>query len=150
MKFHPLTFRIITSVVVAITSVLLPDFVLAVQTHRGAEGIVSHEIGHFLFVIGMGYLLFRVYRMGMTGPGWFEFKGFLWLIIAWNCLTFSGHWLDEVIDPRKFIKEAGRTQFFTITSFSDAYFYLTKLDHLILVPSFILLFLALRQWRQPQ
>ena len=119
----------------------------AVQAHGGAEGLISHEIGHVLFVIGMGFLLFRIHRNHLTGRGWLEFKGFLWLIIAWNFLTFSGHWMNEFIDPNKYNKISGTTHSFTISSFPDAYFYLTRLDHLILVPSFIFLLLALRKWR---
>ena len=126
--------------------VIIADSAWAVQTHGGAEGLVSHQIGHILFVIGMGYLLFRLYRTHVTGPGWFEFKGFLWLIIFWNFLTFAGHWLDELIDARKFITAGGETISFTITGWIDSIFYLTRLDHLLLIPSFVFLLLALRKW----
>ena len=119
----------------------------AVQAHGGAEGLVSHQIGHVLFIVGMGYLLFRLYHLRMQGSGWPEFKVFLWLIIAWNLLTFSGHWMHEYEAPGKFIKTGGDITSFAITNFSDAYFYLTRLDHLLLVPSFIFLLLALRKWR---
>lgn len=122
--------------------------VWAVQAHGGAEGLVSHQLGHVLFVIGMGYLLFRVCRLQITGLDWREFKIFLWLLIAWNVLTFSGHWLHECVAPEKYIKSAGNIVSFSISNFSDAYFYLTRLDHLLLVPSFIFLLLALRKWRQ--
>lgn len=130
--------------------VVLSDPAWAVQTHGGAEGLVSHQIGHLLFVIGMGYLLFKLYRTRVEGPGWFEFKGFLWLIIFWNFVTFSGHWLDETIDPHKFLASGGETVAFRITNWSDLFFYLTRLDHLILVPSFLLLLLALRKWEGQQ
>ena len=119
----------------------------AVQAHGGAEGLVAHQVGHLLFVIGMGYLLFRLYRIQMKGLGWLEFKVFLWLIIAWNLLTFSGHWINEFVAPEKFIKADGKTIAFSITNLTDAYFYLTRLDHLLLVPSFVFLLLALRKWR---
>ena len=126
---------------------LLSTPALAVQAHGGVEGLVSHQIGHVLFILGMGYLLVRLYRIQMKGVGWFEFKVFLMLIIVCNLLTFSGHWMNEFVDPAKFIKLDGSTTAFTITSFTDAYFYLTRLDHLILVPSFAFLVLALRKWR---
>ena len=122
--------------------------VWAVQAHGGAEGLVAHQIGHMLFVIGMGYLLFRLYRVRMKGLGWLEFKLFLWLIIAWNFLTFSGHWMNEFVAAEKFVKSDGTTIAFSITNFADAYFYLTRLDHLFLVPSFAFLLLALQKWRQ--
>ena len=119
----------------------------AVQAHGGAEGLVSHQIGHVLFIIGMGYLLYRLHHIRMQGPGWFEFRVFLWLIIAWNVLTFSGHWMHEFVADEKFIRSDGSILSFSIAGFSDAYFYLSRLDHLLLVPSFVFLLLALRKWR---
>jgi hypothetical protein len=121
----------------------------AVQQHGGAEGLVSHEIGHILFIAGMGYLLFWVYRLRMTGGGWYPFKLFLWLILAWNVLTFTGHWMHELVDPGKFVLTDGEITHFSITTLFDFLFYLTRLDHLLLVPAFFFLFLALKKWSQP-
>jgi hypothetical protein len=119
----------------------------AVQSHGGAEGLVSHEIGHILFITGMGYLLYRIYRVGFSGAGWSEFKYFLWLIICWNILTFSGHWLQEFYGNESYIRENGQITAFHITSFTDFIFYLSHLDHLLLVPSFLFLLQALKKWR---
>jgi len=119
----------------------------AVQAHGGAEGLVSHQVGHFLFTAGMGYLLFRLYSVQAKGSGWFEFKAFLWLLIAWNATTFAGHWMNEFVAKDKFVKAKSMTLSFSIETFSDAIYYLTRLDHLILVPSFAFLLLALRKWR---
>ena len=124
--------------------------VLAVQAHGGAEGLVSHQIGHFLFTIGMGYLLFRLRSMRQEGVGWLEFKTFIWLLIAWNVVTFSGHWMNEFVAKGNFIKDHANTLSFTIGNFHDAIYYLTRLDHLILVPSFVFLLMALRKWRMSQ
>ena len=119
----------------------------AVQAHVGAEGLVSHQIGHILFCTGMSYLLCRLHQRQMKGPDWLEFKIFLWLIILWNILTFSGHWMHEFMPPEKFMKADEAIHAFSVTGLADAYFYLTRLDHLLLVPSFIFLLLALRKWR---
>lgn len=119
----------------------------AVQTHSGTEGLVSHQIGHLLFAIGMGYLLIRLRSMRKISSGWREFKIFIWLLIAWNVMTFSGHWMNELVAEDKFIKSHASTLSFTIESFSDVIYYLTRLDHLLLVPSFAFLLLALRKWR---
>ena len=120
----------------------------AVQQHGGAEGLVSHQIGHILFISGMIYLMYRVYSNRITGPGWFEFKCFLWLIILWNILTFSGHWMSEIVNQDRFIKEGAHVREFIITDIFDAFFYLTRLDHLLLVPSFLFLLFALQKWRR--
>jgi hypothetical protein len=130
--------------------VLFPESLLAVQSHGGAEGLISHEIGHILFAIGMGYLLFRINRNSIQGRGWFEFKVFLWLILAWNILTFSGHWMAEEISREKYQVISGKIHSFTISGLLDLYFYLTRLDHLLLLPSFVFLFIALRKWRDAQ
>jgi len=119
----------------------------AVQTHGSLEGMVVHQIGHLLFVFGMGYLLLRISRAQLKTSGWFEFRIFLYLIILWNLLTFSGHWLNEFIEKSKFIQSDGKTVAFSISSFADTWFYISRLDHFLLVPSFIFLILALRSWR---
>lgn len=119
----------------------------AVQQHGGAEGLVSHQIGHLLFIFGMSYMLFLVYHIGLSTAGWLHFKRFLWLILLWNVLTFSGHWLMEIVDQAKFVKVDDRTVGYSISSFTDAVFYLSRLDHLVLVPAFVFLLLALKRWR---
>ena len=130
--------------------ILEADQAWAVQAHGGSEGLVSHQIGHFLFATGMGYLLFRLRSMRQKGGGWLEFKTFIWLLIAWNVVTFSGHWMNEFVANEKFIKDHARTLSFTIENLHDAIYYLTRLDHLILVPSFAFLLMALRKWRMSQ
>lgn len=118
----------------------------AVQAHGGAEGLVSHQIGHLLFTFGMGYLLYRLSAMRLKGPGWSEFRTFVWLLIAWNVTTFAGHWMNEFVPGEKFVTDHSQTLFFAVESLHDALYYLTCLDHLVLVPSFAFLLLALRKW----
>ncbi len=118
----------------------------AVQRHGNSEGLVVHQLGHLLFIVGMAYLVSHLGRLRLTGPGWKAFRGFLWTIIAWNFLTFSGHWLDEKINTDQFITSSGQISAITINNFTDAYFFLTRLDHLLLVPAFFLLMLALHRW----
>ncbi|MDX1776528.1 MAG: hypothetical protein R3297_08090 [Desulfobulbales bacterium] len=127
----------------------LPRHALAVQAHGGAEGLVSHQIGHIMFIAGMGYLLYRIVSNRIEGPGWSEFKLFLVTILLWNFLTFTGHWLHEVVDASKFMSRNGVTVAYKPGGFTDYYYYLTRLDHLVLVPSFVFLLLALKKWSQP-
>ncbi len=120
----------------------------AVQTHGGAEGLVSHQVGHILFFIGMVFLLVRQHQSRLTGPGWREFKVFLILVILWNCLTFIGHWFREVVDMDKFVQDNGHMVGYQITNTFDLIFYITRLDHILLVPAFLFLLMALRRWGQ--
>lgn len=76
------------------------------------------------------------------------FKGFLIFIILWNILTFSGHLMNEMVDTGKYIKNNGATISFLVESPFDLLFYLTRLDHLLLVPAFIYLFKSLGRWRK--
>lgn len=126
---------------------LWPQAAFAVQGHGGAEGLVSHQIAHGLFFSGIGYLLYKIHSARFKDPGWFEFKAFLWLLACWNLLTFSGHWMREFVAQNKFHKIDGHVVSMTIDGAWDAFFYLTRLDHLLLVPSFLLLLVALRKWR---
>ncbi len=127
-------------------AILEPSVAWAVQAHGGSEGLVSHPVGHILFFGGMVSLLIRQYHLKLSGPGWREFKLFLWFIILWNILTFSGHWLHEVVDLSKLVKTNGHTSAFLAETSFDLIFYATRLDHLLLVPAFFCLLLALRRW----
>ena len=118
----------------------------AVQGHGGTEGLISHQLGHLLFTLAMLVLLFRLRRSQLRGPGWHEFTGFLWLIILWNVLTFTGHWMQHSVASGQFIRHNGLVTAFLINNGFDLIFYLTRLDHLLLVPAFILLLLAIRNW----
>ena len=122
--------------------------VWAVQTHGGSEGLVSHQIGHLLFIIGMATILFMVLYSRITGPGWLMFKGFLVLIVLWNVLTFSGHWLNEFIDMEKFVYSHGNKVGFRVENSADFFFYISQLDHLVLIPALIFLGFSLKIWRQ--
>jgi len=137
--------RRLRAIVLFLVVTLAANPAWAVQAHGGTEGLVSHQIGHILFATGLGYLLFRLRNMRQTGSGWFEFKTFIWLLIAWNVTTFSGHWMNEFIGKDKFIMDHANTLFFKVESLPDAIYYLTRLDHFILVPSFVFLLIALRK-----
>ncbi len=117
-----------------------------VQSHGGAEGLISHQLGHILFTLAMVLLLFQLTRSRLTGPGWYEFRGFLWAIILWNTLTFTGHWMQEGMAAEFFIRQDNRIAAFQVDSFANLIFYLTRLDHLLLVPAFFMLLLALQKW----
>ncbi|MFW8601473.1 hypothetical protein ACOHYD_08320 [Desulfobacterota bacterium M19] len=121
---------------------------LAVQHHGGTEGLVAHQTGHLLFIAGMAYLLISTWRERSSASGWPQFTTFLIFILLWNLLTFSGHWLAEYILPSQFQNHAGHHIAFTIHSSADMLFYLSRLDHLLLLPALYFLFLALKKWRR--
>ena len=58
------------SLILITITLLWPSSVLAVQGHGGAEGLVAHQIGHALFVVGIGYLLYKIYRQAVDSEVW--------------------------------------------------------------------------------
>ncbi len=120
----------------------------AVQTHTGTEGLISHELGHLLFTVAMIVLLVRMLRAGLDAPGWRQFRWFLGFIIAWNLLTFAGHWMREGIAAENFIRHGDRITGFAVNNLFDLIFYLTRLDHLLLVPAFFMLLMAILKWSE--
>ncbi|HYW80140.1 MAG TPA: hypothetical protein VE890_11215, partial [Thermoguttaceae bacterium] len=102
----------------------------AVQAHGGSEGLVSHQIGHILFVAGMAFMLFHLAKSRSRTAAWVRFQWFLYLIILWNILAFTGHWMRAYHWPEHMLKVDGRTVAFQISDLSDAVFFLTRLDHI--------------------
>jgi len=139
---------LLTGILAAAAFLCAPIQAWAVQQHGGAEGLVAHEIGHILFITGMLFLLYRLHRPATSGYGWREFKLFLVLIVLWNMLTFFGHWYHEILNPEKYVLLHGKITGFTLAGFSDAIFYFSRLDHLLLLPAFLCLMFALLKWRR--
>ena len=130
---------------ISITALLFfPRAALAVQHHGGMEGLVSHEIGHALFVAGL--VIFLVWIRGYRERGWPAFRASLFFLLLWNLLTFSGHILYELQDPSLFSRSDGAIAAFRATGAAGLFFYLTRLDHILLLPAMIFLLAALRQW----
>jgi hypothetical protein len=119
----------------------------AVQAHGGAEGLVSHQIGHLFFLLGAGCLLWQVISRDLKGKGWSSFRAFLWLICLWNVLTFAGHWARETLDPSQFVREGRQIEAFIVSDGADILFYIANLDHLILIPALFCLAIALKKWK---
>lgn len=134
-----------TLIILAVTLQTGPAW--AVQSHGGTEGLVAHQLGHVLFATGMGYLFFRLRTTRTHGRGWLEFKIFLLLLVAWNITTFTGHWMSVSVAEGSPLEVHTTVLSITIHNVRGAIYYLTRLDHLILVPSFAFLLLALRKWR---
>jgi len=120
----------------------------AVQLHGGVEGLVVHQLGHFLFAGGMLFLLIIGRLNQWRGAGWDRFRCFLSLTVLWNVLTFTGHWLRHFVDDEKFVRVGGKVVGFHIDSAPDIVFYLASLDHLLLLPALLCLAVALRQWKK--
>ncbi len=127
-------------------TVLLAAPASAVQAHAGLEGLVAHEFGHVLFAAGMVVVGGVAVRRVGRSPAWTRFRAFLALIILWNALAFLGHLLDLWVDPGQFTVQDARVVAFTPRAPLDWVYYLTRFDHLVLLPALGALWAALRQW----
>lgn len=134
-------------IVSAFIAVLMPDIVWAAKM-REVEGVISHQIGHFLFIIGMLVLFYRLNASVSQTSGWIEFKIFIVLVILWNLVMFYGHLHSRFVNPDKFVIVDGTVKSFAASSLSDVFFYLSRLDSLLLVPAFCFLLRALCIWRK--
>ena len=56
--------------------------------------------------------------------------------------------MREHVDPATYTRVNNQIVSYQIDGIVDGYFYLTRLDHLLLVPAFVFLLLSLRKWRQ--
>jgi len=137
--------------IIILSLLLLPSQTAwAVQGHGGAEGLVIHQLGHILFVAGIVVLLYYIRRNRLTNPGWRRFTLFFRLLLAWNGLAFTSHWLHEVVNQDHLIRNHGRLTGITINNLTGLAFYLSSLDHILLVPAFFLLLQALSHWEKNQ
>ncbi len=137
--------RISGLIKLTVSLVLFPARALAVQEHSGIAGLVSHELGHLLFLSGI--IIFFIWIRSYHERGWPAFRSCLGFLLAWNILTVSGHILQEFQDQSRFIRSGDKIIGYNAESLLDFYFYLTLLDHFLLVPAFALLLTALLQWR---
>jgi hypothetical protein len=131
-------------VTVALALVLgLPRTALALQPHGHPEGLYVHQVAHILFAGAMIFLLYHLRKERLVALRWFTWAGILFIL--WNLNAFAGHTAETFIEPQDFL--GGSAQLSPqLLMFGPAawIYYVTKLDHLILVPAFILLYYGLQ------
>jgi hypothetical protein len=122
-----------------------PDPAWALQSHGGPEGIYVHQLAHLFYTAALGYLFWDVGR-NFTGKGWRYLQVFCVLMILWNLIAFTGHWIGFHIAASDISQTDG---YFSshisgpLSGIKLLYFSAT-LDHLLSVPALIFLFLSLR------
>jgi hypothetical protein len=140
--------RSLYRILAGITAVLLfdPCPTLALQTHGPPEGLYVHQLAHVLFAAALLFLIWQVKYEGLTGlPGFRQFRWACGLFVLWNVVAFLGHWSDQLILPQAFQGQPGDfSRRLIMSRFSDWIYYVAKLDHLVLVPAFFLLWRGLK------
>ncbi len=121
----------------------LPRPALALQPHGPPEGLYVHQIAHVLFALATVFLLYRLRPERLPGLPWFTGAGLLFIL--WNLVAVVGHAAEVYVADRDFLGPAGHLSRRLLMSGPAAWtYYIAKLDHLILLPAFILLYFGLQ------
>ena len=103
-------------------------------------------LAHLFFSAALGYLFWDVGRNAFPGKGWRYLQIFCVLMILWNLVAFSGHWLGFHIADSDIISPSGyfSSQIMGPLSAIKLIYFSATLDHLLSVPALYFLFLSLR------
>lgn len=118
----------------------------ALQSHGGPEGIYVHQMAHVLFMAALAYLHWHTRRtQDLTSKGWKYLRLFCIFLFFWNILAFTGHEAFEHLDTTDFFdKNTWREQLAAPITFGKALYYITKMDHFLVVPALFALVISLR------
>jgi hypothetical protein len=117
----------------------------AFQSHPAPEGLYAHQMAHAFFILAMAILVYWLQVNGFTQQrGWRLIQVSCILLIAWNIVAFTGHWVEEKIPSSVVSGEPDWHQRIVVTSGWTALYYALKLDHLVQVPAMMCLVLGIR------
>lgn len=131
---------------IALLPLLLPAPAEAFVPHA-YPGIIIHQMGHIFFIVSCVFVMWTIFMNHLhRQKGWrFLFLSQL-LFIAWNVDTFVGHMTEYWIEAEQIIGERVGWGYFERTimlSGKEYLYYITKLDHLLLVPAMMLFYQGL-------
>ena len=120
--------------------------VCALQTHGAPEGIYVHQMAHVLFSGALLYLFWHTRKTPeTTGKGWRFFQLFCVFLIAWNILAFTGHeTYEHLVDDDFLNRNTWGAQLAYPITFKKVLYYITKMDHFLIVPALLALVMSLR------
>ncbi len=125
---------------------VLPDNAWALQSHGPPEGLYVHQMAHVHFFLALGYLYWDIRRSSFAGKGWRYLLIFCLFMICWNVVAFVGHAVAPHVDGQTISTVGGylNSRIIGPHTFHTIIFYITKLDHFVLVPALFFLFLGMR------
>jgi len=122
-----------------------PTAAMAFQSHPAPEGLYVHQLAHGFFILAMTVLAYWLQVNGFTRErGWRLIQVSCILLIIWNLVAATGHWVEERISPDVILGEPDWTQRIVVNSVWTGLYYALKLDHLVSVPAGIFLLLGIR------
>jgi len=140
--------RYLFSIITLVLTFWFADSAMALQTHGEPEGIYVHQMAHILFIAALAYLSWHTRRTQETSSrGWRYFQIFCIFMICWNALAFTGHITLEHLQESDFLAEDDwQARLAPPITVIKALYYLTKMDHFLLVPALLALVLSLRKF----
>lgn len=117
----------------------------ATQLHVTSEGIITHQIGHTVFLFSMVVLIFTIRGKKLENQkGWRLIQYAALFFILWNLDTLFAHFLDnqimivstQTLSFKTFIVDAKNPIIAWV-------YYFLKLDHLLCVPAMFFLYRGL-------
>ena len=127
----------------------IPETAGATQIHPAEEGFFVHQIGHVLFVISMGVLVYWLRERGLTRiKGWRRIQYSAVFFVLWNLDALFVHFLDQKTEGIfETVSTGGWSQW--IRPVGDNYvltllYYFGRMDHFFCVPAIVLLYFGLK------
>lgn len=123
-----------------------PGEAWAVQGHGAPEGLYVHQLAHIFYTAALCYLFWDIQRSAFGSRGWRFIQVFCCLMVAWNVMAFAGHFLAAFINTSDIFVGKGYLDTHLQGPFTSEklWYYFTRLDHLLSVPSLFFLFLGMR------
>ena len=128
------------------------NMAIATQLHVTSEGIITHQIGHTMFLFSMGVLIFTIRGKRLDSQkGWQMIQLGAFFFILWNLDALFAHMLDNQI----MVVSTQTLSFSTIEIYSESpliawVYYFLKLDHLLCVPAMFFVYRGLSVLVQDQ
>jgi hypothetical protein len=118
----------------------------ALQSHGSPEGLYVHQMAHLLFAATLAYLFWHTRRTpAVVSKGWKYLQIFCVLLACWNLLAFAGHEAFEHLAVTDFLdKDSWREQLAAPIGPLKALYFVTKMDHFLIVPALLALVISLR------
>lgn len=118
----------------------------ALQSHGAPEGIYVHQMAHALFMASLAYLYWHTRRTQESdNNGWKYLQLFCILLFCWNILAFTGHEALKHLLADDFIgKNSWGEQLALPLTPIKVLYYITKMDHFLVVPALMALVVSLR------
>jgi len=122
------------------------DSAWALQSHGAPEGNYVHQLAHILFVAGLAYLYWHTRKtQETTSKGWISLQVFCVIMVFWNILAFTGHLAFEHLSNIDYAnKNTLAEQLVGPITFVKGLYYVTKMDHFLMVPGLFALVVSLR------